>query len=109
MQNLIAGTHRVHLAMACVPPPPPLAVGVPGAARLPTSEVAKDARSTARSGECERRGDESSGIPVHTGARIGALAGAGEVLTSRTVRVLSADSRLVVESVGPQRLKGAPD
>ncbi len=57
-------------------------------------------------GECERRGDEWSGMAVHVGARIGALAGAGEVLTSRTVRDLSAGSGLAFESLGPQRMKG---
>jgi class 3 adenylate cyclase len=36
-------------------------------------------------GECERRGDEWSGMAVHTGARIGAMTAAGEVLASRTV------------------------
>jgi class 3 adenylate cyclase len=60
-------------------------------------------------GECERRGQEWSGMAVHTGARIGALASAGEVLTSRTVRDLSVGSGLVFESLGPQRLKGLPD
>jgi class 3 adenylate cyclase len=60
-------------------------------------------------GECERRGDEWSGMAVHTGARIGALAGAGEVLASRTVRDLSAGSGLIFESLGPQRLKGLPE
>ena len=60
-------------------------------------------------GECERRGDEWSGMAVHTGARIGALAGAGEVLASRTVRDLSAGSGLTFESIGPQRLKGLPE
>jgi hypothetical protein len=34
-------------------------------------------------GECERRGDEWSGVAVHVGARIVAIAGSGEVLTSR--------------------------
>ncbi len=60
-------------------------------------------------GECERRGDEWSGMAVHTGARIGALAGAGEVLASRTVRDLSAGSGLTFESLGPQHLKGLPE
>jgi len=40
-------------------------------------------RSASTPGECERRGQEWSGMAVHTGARIGALASAGEVLTSR--------------------------
>lgn len=60
-------------------------------------------------GECERRGDQWSGVAVHTGARIEALAGPGEVLASRTVRDLSAGSGLVFESLGPQRLKGLPE
>jgi class 3 adenylate cyclase len=60
-------------------------------------------------GECERRGDEWSGMAVHVGARIGALAGSGEVLASRTVRDLSAGSGLTFESLGPQRLKGLPE
>jgi class 3 adenylate cyclase len=60
-------------------------------------------------GECERRGDEWSGLAVHTGARIGALASAGEVLASRTVRDLSAGSGLIFESLGPQSLKGLPE
>jgi class 3 adenylate cyclase len=63
-------------------------------------------RAGVHTGECERRGEEWSGLAVHTGARIGALAGAGEVLASRTVRDLSAGSALTFESLGPQRLKG---
>lgn len=60
-------------------------------------------------GECERRGNEWSGMAVHTGARIGALAGAGDVLASRTVRDLSAGSGLLFESLGLQSLKGLPE
>ncbi|MDT5390074.1 MAG: hypothetical protein QOE04_3715 [Mycobacterium sp.] len=66
-------------------------------------------RAGIHSGECERRGDEWSGMAVHVGARIGALAGTGEVLASRTVRDLSAGSSLVFDSLGPQRLKGLPE
>ncbi len=35
--------------------------------------------------------------------------GAGEVLTSRTVRDLSVGSGLVFEGLGPRRLKGLPE
>jgi len=49
------------------------------------------------------------GMAVHTGARIGAMAGAGEVLASRTLRDLSTGSGLVFERLGPQRLKGFPE
>jgi len=66
-------------------------------------------RAGVHTGECERRGDEWSGMAVHTGARIGALAGAGEVLASRTVRDLSAGSGLTFESLGLHRLKGLPE
>ena len=57
-------------------------------------------------GECERRGDEWSGVAVHVGARIGAMAGTGEVLASRTVRDLSAGSGLRFDPLGAQQLKG---
>ena len=57
-------------------------------------------------GECERRGDEWSGLAVHVGARIGAMAGEDEVLTSRTVRDLSAGSGLRFDSLGAHQLKG---
>jgi class 3 adenylate cyclase len=57
-------------------------------------------------GECERRGDDWSGLAVHVGARIGAMAGPGEVLASRTVRDLSAGSGLDFEGVGVHQLKG---
>lgn len=63
-------------------------------------------RAGMHAGECERRGQEWSGVAVHMGARIGALAGAGEVLASRTVRDLSAGSGLTFESIGAQHLKG---
>jgi class 3 adenylate cyclase len=48
-------------------------------------------------------------MAVHVGARIGALAGPGEVLTSRTVRDLSAGSGLVFEDLGARQLKGLPE
>ena len=37
------------------------------------------------------------------------MAGAGEVLTSRTVRDLSVGSGLVFEDIGLHRLKGLPE
>ncbi|KUI47286.1 hydrolase [Mycobacterium sp. GA-1199] len=60
-------------------------------------------------GECERRGQEWSGLAVHTGARIEAMAATGEILASRTVRDLSAGSGLRFESLGLHRLKGLPE
>ncbi|OBH94313.1 adenylate/guanylate cyclase domain-containing protein [Mycobacterium sp. E2733] len=66
-------------------------------------------RAGVHTGECERRGEEWSGVAVHTGARIGALADADAVLASRTVRDLSAGSGLNFEGLGPQKLKGLPE
>lgn len=66
-------------------------------------------RAGIHTGECERRGTEWSGMAVHTGARISAMAGPGEVLASRTVRDLSAGSGLRFESFGVQQLKGLPE
>jgi Adenylate cyclase, family 3 (some proteins contain HAMP domain) len=41
-----------------------------------------EVRAGVHTGECERRGDDLSGIAVHIGARVGALAGPSEVLVS---------------------------
>jgi class 3 adenylate cyclase len=53
-------------------------------------------------------GTEIRGIAVHTGARVAALAGAGEVLASSTVRDLVAGSGLEFEDRGSHELKGVP-
>jgi class 3 adenylate cyclase len=60
-------------------------------------------------GECERRDGDISGIAVHTGARVAALAAPGEVLVSRTVKDLVAGSGLRFEDRGTRTLKGVPD
>jgi class 3 adenylate cyclase len=57
-------------------------------------------------GECERRGDEWSGMAAHVGARIEAMAKSGEVLASRAVRDLTAGSGLLFDDRGIHRLKG---
>ena len=45
-----------------------------------------DIRAGLHTGECEIIGDDVGGIAVHIGARVAALAGAGEVLVSSTVK-----------------------
>jgi hypothetical protein len=47
-----------------------------------------------------------TGMTVHIGARVGAKAGTGEVLVSRTVRDLIAGSGLAFVSRGEHQLKG---
>jgi len=64
------------------------------------------ARSGLHTGECEVVGDKLAGIAVHTGARVTALAGAGEVLVSQTVRDLVAGSGIDFEDRGLHELKG---
>lgn len=60
-------------------------------------------------GEIEMIGDDIGGIAVHIAARVGALAAAGEVLVSRTVKDLVAGSGISFESRGLHTLKGVPD
>ena len=65
-------------------------------------------RAGLHTGECEKVGDKLTGIAVNIGARVGALAGAGEVLVSSTVVDLVAGSGLVFEDRGEHELKGVP-
>jgi class 3 adenylate cyclase len=63
-------------------------------------------RAGLHTGECELLGDRVAGIAVHTGARVAALAGAGEVLVSATVRDLVSGSGLMFEDRGEHEMKG---
>ena len=60
-------------------------------------------------GEVETRGDDVSGLAVHIGARVAGLAGAGEVLVSRTVKDLVAGAGFEFHDRGSHELKGVPD
>jgi class 3 adenylate cyclase/pimeloyl-ACP methyl ester carboxylesterase len=65
-------------------------------------------RAGLHTGECETIGDDVGGIAVHIGARVVALAGAGEVLVSSTVKDLVAGSGLRFGDRGTRSLKGVP-
>ena len=67
-----------------------------------------EVRAGIHTGEVELIGDDVGGMAVNIGARIGALAGAGEVLVSSTVRELVVGSGLEFADRGVQTLKGAP-
>jgi class 3 adenylate cyclase len=67
-----------------------------------------DVRAGLHTGECEMIGDDVGGIAVHIGARVAALAGAGEVLVSGTVKDLVAGSGLRFQDRGSRSLKGIP-
>jgi class 3 adenylate cyclase len=66
-------------------------------------------RSGCHTGEIELAGEDVRGIAVHTGARVAALAAAGEILVSRTVKDLVAGSGLQFEDRGTHELKGVPE
>lgn len=68
-----------------------------------------EVRAGLHTGECDLFGDKLSGIAVHIGARVAALARAGEILVSSTVKDLVAGSGLLFEDRGFQSLKGLPD
>lgn len=60
-------------------------------------------------GEVELVDDDVAGIAVHIAARVGALAGASEVLVSGTVKDLVAGSGIGFADRGEHVLKGIPD
>jgi class 3 adenylate cyclase len=65
-------------------------------------------RAGVHTGEVETISEDVVGIAVNIGARLGALAGASEVLVSQTVRDLVAGSGLTFEDRGVHELKGVP-
>jgi class 3 adenylate cyclase len=71
-------------------------------------ELGLRVRAGLHTGECEVVDGKVGGIAVHIGARVAALAGAGEVLVSGTVRDLVAGSGIPFEERPPAELKGIP-
>jgi pimeloyl-ACP methyl ester carboxylesterase/class 3 adenylate cyclase len=65
-------------------------------------------RAGLHTGECELIGDDIGGMAVNIGARIGALAGADEVIVSSTVKDLVVGSGISFSDRGARELKGVP-
>jgi class 3 adenylate cyclase len=65
-------------------------------------------RAGIHTGECEVRGDDLGGLAVHIAARVGALAGPGDVLVSGTVRDLVVGSEIRFADQGEHQLRGVP-
>ena len=63
-------------------------------------------RAGVHTGECEVRGELLAGITVHLAARVMALAGADEILVTRTVTDLVAGSGLAFRDRGQHPVKG---
>ena len=78
------------------------------AAAASVRELGLEIRAGVHTGEVELVGDGVRGIAVHIGARVSALAGAGEVLVSRTVADLVAGSGIEFVERGEHELKGVP-
>jgi pimeloyl-ACP methyl ester carboxylesterase len=70
------------------------------------TELGLEIRAGLHTGEVELADGNVTGIAVHTGARVAALAEAGEVLVSSTVKDLVAGSGLQFEERGMHELKG---
>jgi class 3 adenylate cyclase len=89
---------------------PVRAIGCAEAVRDGVRALGLRVRSGVHTGEMEHGpGGEIRGIAVHTGARVAALAGPGEILVSRTIRDLIAGAPIRLESRGTHELKGVPD
>jgi pimeloyl-ACP methyl ester carboxylesterase len=67
-----------------------------------------EVRAGLHTGECETMGEKLGGIAVHIGSRVAALAQAGEVWVSSTVKDLVAGSGLSFQDRGICPLKGIP-
>ena len=76
--------------------------------RKAAEELGISVRAGVHTGELERTGRDFTGLSVHIGARVGAMAMPNEVLVSRTVHDLVAGSGLAFVERGEHTLKGVP-
>jgi class 3 adenylate cyclase len=65
-------------------------------------------RAGVHTGECEVRHGIPSGIALNIGSRVAGLAGAGEILASRTVKDLMVGADMCFQDRGEHHLKGVP-
>jgi class 3 adenylate cyclase/pimeloyl-ACP methyl ester carboxylesterase len=87
---------------------PARAVRCAAAIRDGVGELGLGLRAGLHTGEIELVGDDIAGLAVHIGARICALADAGEILVSSTVKDLVVGSDLEFDDLGTRELKGVP-
>jgi class 3 adenylate cyclase len=72
------------------------------------SDLGLAIRAGLHTGECERRGDDLSGLAVHVASRIAGHASPGSILVSGTVKDLVVGSGIEFAEQGKQALKGVP-
>ncbi|MGH2864483.1 MAG: adenylate/guanylate cyclase domain-containing protein [Solirubrobacteraceae bacterium] len=87
---------------------PAIAMRCAEALRDEVSELGMQLRGGIHTGECEAIGDDLGGLAVHIGARVGALAGPGEIVVSSTVKDLVVGSGMQFSDRGEHELKGVP-
>ena len=72
-------------------------------------DIGLELRAGLHTGEVERRGAAATGLAVHLGARVAALAQANEVLVTSAVQMLVLGSGIGFADRGVHQLKGVPD
>jgi class 3 adenylate cyclase len=87
---------------------PARAIRCAWAIREAVGEIGIDIRAGLHTGEVERRGRGVTGLAVHVGARVAALAQASEVLVTNTVQMLVLGSGVSFAERGRHILKGVP-
>jgi len=87
---------------------PARAIRCAGAVIDAVQPLGLEVRAGLHTGECEVLGDKLTGIAVHIGARVAALAAPGEILVSGTVKDLVAGSGLRFGGRGAHPLRGVP-
>ena len=78
------------------------------AARAAVKRLGIEIRAGIHTGECELQGRTVTGMAVHVAARIQALASAGDILVSSTVRDIVVGSNARFEDHGQHALRGTP-
>jgi pimeloyl-ACP methyl ester carboxylesterase len=87
---------------------PTTAIQCAGAIRSRAGKIGLNIRAALHTGECERRGDDLSGIAVHLASRLLGFAGAMEIIVSRTVKDLVVGSGITFEERGEPKLRDIP-
>jgi class 3 adenylate cyclase len=105
------GGHEVHTAgdgFLATFDSPRRAIECARAAGEAVRSIGLEIRAGLHTGEIELSGGDVQGIAVHIGARIAALADAGDVFVSSTVKDLVAGSGIEFDDRGVHELKGVP-
>jgi pimeloyl-ACP methyl ester carboxylesterase len=87
---------------------PTRAIQCATAIRERIAQIGLDVRVAIHTGECEKRGEDLSGISVHLASRMLDQAQPGEILLSRTVKDLVVGSDIALERRGVATLRDVP-